>query len=217
MELHDLRARWQQAAASDPTPDLQKAAFDELLARRSQSPVAKMRRNARLELGAMAVCLLISGLGLYYAWDTYNRTLFIWLIIICLLCGLYYRRKLAVLSALSETSGTLRENIALQLTSLRALTRLYYAGTMWSLPITLPLALYFTQSDIFQRLAAAQKWNSLAIIVLLNLLVALMIFFLTRNTTRWYLQKLYGQHLDRLESSLRELDEPPLERSQLIS
>ena len=28
--------------------------------------------------------------------------------------------------------------------------------------------------------------------------------------TRWYLQRLYGQHLDRLEASLRELGDEPL-------
>jgi hypothetical protein len=27
--------------------------------------------------------------------------------------------------------------------------------------------------------------------------------------TRWYLQRLYGQHLDRLEGQLRELDDSP--------
>ena len=26
--------------------------------------------------------------------------------------------------------------------------------------------------------------------------------------TRWFMQRLYGQHLDRLEANLRELDEP---------
>jgi len=26
--------------------------------------------------------------------------------------------------------------------------------------------------------------------------------------TRWYMQRLYGQHLDRLEGQLQELDEP---------
>ena len=58
--------------------------------------------------------------------------------------------------------------------------------------------------DTFSR-----RDNALNQLIVLNVLVfGVVVQVGVVYFTRWYLQRLYGQHLDRLESQLRELDEP---------
>ena len=208
MELDDLRQRWQQAAPTE-APFLQKPAFDEQLARQYQSPIAKMRRNAWLEIGVVLVCLAGSIGAAVATNDSYYLVMATWIALICLASGFYFRRKLAVLRNLGEAgSGTVREHIRQQLDSLRSLVRLYYRATLWSVPLSLGIALIAVAIRLGQPLHGPKAWIGLSILGGFFLVFGAVVFFSTRQLTQVWLQKLYGQHLDRLESSLRELDEP---------
>jgi len=56
--------------------------------------------------------------------------------------------------------------------------------------------------------AAGPRWLLVGIVAALALIIGAACQVAVIRFTRWYLQRLYGQHLDRLESQLRELDEP---------
>ena len=56
--------------------------------------------------------------------------------------------------------------------------------------------------------AAPFRWSLVSIEAGCVLLLVLPLQWAAVRGTRWYLQRLYGQHLDRLEASLRELVEP---------
>lgn len=208
MELDDLRQRWQQTAPIE-APPLQKPAFDELLARRSRSPIAKLRRNAWLEIGVVALCL-VGTIGMAAATsDSYYVVMATWIALICLLSGFYFRRKLALLRRLGEAgNGTVREYMKQQLHSLRGLVRLYYRATMWSVPVSLGIAIIALAVRFEQPLHGPKAWIGLSILGGFFLTFGAALLFSLRYFTRWWLQRLYGQHLDHLESSLRELDEP---------
>ncbi|UYZ65165.1 hypothetical protein [Hymenobacter weizhouensis] len=205
MELDDLRRRWQQSAPSEPILDDKTVRL--LLARRSGSPVAKMRRNVWLEIGIAVAFVLLAASALREVKDGHTQAMLVWMLIMCLLSGFYFRRKLAVLRSLNDSAGALREHVARQLSSLRGLVQLYYRATMWSLPITFGIGLFFIGSKLAQELSGQKLLLGLGILVAFYAFVGLLGYFFMRWFTRWYLQKLYGQHLDRLEALLKELEE----------
>lgn len=207
MELDDFRRSWQQSTLAEAPPAFDAAALTKLLVRGSRSPVARMRRNAWLEIGFAGVCLLLSVTALFYIREAQGRTLIGWCSCICLLSGFYFQRKLAVLRELSDTSGALREHVARQLASLRGLVRLYFRVTMWSVPVSLGIGLVFTGSQLVQHLTGSRLWTRLGLLGAAYLVAGGLAYFTISWFTRWYLQRLYGQHLDRLERYLAELDE----------
>jgi hypothetical protein len=210
MELDDLRASWKQSAPTDGPAVLNEAALARLLARGSGSPVANMRRNAWLEIGFVVVCLAGCIAVATTTHDSYYLLAAGWLGLICLLSGFYYRRKLAVLRSLGEVSGrAVREQVGQQLHGLRSLVQLYYRATMWSVPASLTVSLLFVGGRMVQRFAEPQLVKGLGLLGFFYGIMAVLMYYGMRRATQWYLQRLYGQHLDRLEASLRELGDEP--------
>ncbi|MBC6697818.1 hypothetical protein [Hymenobacter sp. BT190] len=207
MELDDLRRSWRQPAATDSAHNLLDAsALARLLARGSSNPVGKMRRNVWLEIGFVLFCLIWCLVATFTSHDPFYLAMASWLAIMCVLSGFYFRRKLALLNSLDDASGAMRDTITRQLISLRGLVQIYFQATMWSLPVSLGIGLVFLGGRIIQKLNGQKMWVGLGILLAVYLLAGVLTFLWTRNFTRWYLQRLYGQHLDRLEASLRELE-----------
>lgn len=209
MELDELRARWQQSLPPPdaPTPSSE-AALRALLARRSGSPVAKMRRGARLEVAGIVVCLIGSVAALALVPDSHVQVMSGWLIILCLLEIIYLRRKLLLLKHLNDADDPVHGYVTQQLASLRSLLQLYYRATMWSLPMPFGIGFYFTATQLVHKLTGQKLLVSAGKLVAAYLLFGGLTWVITRGFTTWYLQWRYGQHLDRLEQSLAELDEP---------
>ena len=209
MELDDLRRQWQQPTSAEAPQAMDASALAILLIRGSRSPVSRMRRNVWFEIAFVVVCLLVSGAILPFMHDAFTRTLLGWLMLFCLVSGIYYRRKLAVLRSLSDASGALREHVARQLSSLRGLVKLYYRVTLFSLPWTLLLSLGFYVGKALAR-PDPFPWGRFGLLAGAMLVLGALTQLGVVQVTRWYLQRLYGQHLDRLEASLRELGDEPL-------
>ena len=208
MELDDLRRQWQQPTSVEAPQAMDASALATLLTRGSRSPVSRMRRNVWFEIAFVVVCLLVSGAILPFTHDALTRMLLGWLMLICLVSGIYYRRKLTVLRSLSDASGALREHVARQLSSLRGLVKLYYRTTLFSLPWTLLLSLGFYVGRALAR-PDPFPWGRLGLLAGAMLVLGALTQLGVVQVTRWYLQRLYGQHLDRLEASLRELGDEP--------
>lgn len=208
MELDDFRRGWKQPTAAEAPAALDTAALAKLLASHSNNPVAKMRRNVWLEIGFAVGCVLVSCVALVYARSLYAQAMLGWLIVLCLLSSFYYRRKLVVLRCLSDASGPLRDHVARQLSSLRGLVQLYFQATMWSLPVSLGIGLVLTSGRILHTFSGLKPLLlGLGGLVVGYGLIGWPAYLGMRWFTRWYLQRLYGQHLDRLEGLLRELEE----------
>ena len=108
--------------------------------------------------------------------------------------------------SLGDVGGrAVREQVAQQLRSLRSLVQLYYRATLWSVPASLMVSIVFVGGRMVQTTAGPKLLVSLGVLGLAYVLMGTLTYFGIRLATRWYLQRLYGQHLDRLEASLREL------------
>jgi len=205
LELDDLRRQWQQPAPADSSV-VDATQLRELLTRAPTSLVAKMRRNTWVEtvltalVGLGASAYLVSGPTLavfrLYGW--------VFLLLALLLLGYYYR-QLRLLRSMGRTEAHVQKHLAALCAGLRRQMQFYYRLTLATLPLTTLLNLGFLVGQELAR-ATPFRWGVVGIEAGCILLLVIPMQWVALRGTRWYLQRLYGQHLDRLETNLRELD-----------
>ena len=205
MELDDLRRQWQQP---DPAaPLINQAALSHLLAQRSDGLVEKMRRSARLELyinfGVLLGALALAGLA-----PVFWVRVFGWVLgAIGAVCIGYLYRKLHLLRRMDDPAGDLRGHLRRLVRGLRALMRFYYRFTLAMLPVAGVVELLMAASE-FKSGIKFTTLPGIALVIGLVVVLPALLYLPVASVTRRYLQHLYGRHLDHLEASLRELDEP---------
>jgi uncharacterized membrane protein len=203
MELDDLRRQWQQPQPVTDPVALSPAELRELLAQKSGSVITQLRRNARVEMNInyalLPVSLLVAGLA-----PVLWVRLFGWLLaLIALVCIFYFRRKLGLLHRMNDPAGDLRSHLVRLTTGLRSLIRFYYRLTLATIPITGLLIGTMSVTSIVKVVTPTKVWLLAGLLTVLSLVIYLPV----AHSTKRYLHWLYGQHLDRLEGQLRELDE----------
>ena len=202
MELDDLRRHWQQAPAAPQVPP---AEMRQLLRQQSTNLIAKMRRSVWVEIVATAVLALLPLLFLHK--EAFQRLYLGVIVLMVSIFGYYYARQLSLLKQMARADVSIRGHLQTLSAGLRHLLRFYYHLTLWVGPATLLLVLgYYVAKELGR--AAGPRWPQLGIVVSLVLVLGVVFQFGIIYFTRWYLQRLYGRHLDRLEGQLRELDEP---------
>jgi hypothetical protein len=205
MELDDLRRHWRQPEPVAP-PTLTGLDLNALQKGRTLGLVEKMRRAALIEAGING----LTGVGLLVALPTVHDSLLrvfggLLLLMVVVLMFFYYR-LLGTLRRMAEPAGSVRGHLATLAQGLRQLLRFYYRLTLASGPLTM-VVLWggelwrMAGRGLFEHRAKA------SIIVGLFLLMAVVVQAGIVRFARWYVQRLYGQHLDRLEGQLRELSE----------
>jgi di/tricarboxylate transporter len=205
MELDDLRRAWKHPAAAEVPTAFNKEALEKLLARNSGSLIGRMRHNAWVESSFTVVCLLLSGVALVYVQQAEQRANLVWFVILCLVSIFSYHRH--TLQNLTNVDGALHEHITQQVSQLRTVMRLSYRSSLWSLPVSLGIGFFFKVNRIMQELAGQKLLMALGTLVVGYAIAGLLGYLLMSQFGRWYLQRLYGQHLDRLEALLQELEE----------
>ena len=200
MELDDLRRHWQQAPATAPPPtDLTR-----LAGKASRGLIERMRRNAWAEVIATPFAAL---LPLLLPLDQRFRLLYIGVMVVLVgIMAVYYGRQLRVLKQMSRADVSLRGHLQVLCAGLRQLLRFYYRLTIWTGPVTLALVTGYYVGHELGR-AGGPRWPVLGLVLGVVAVLGVLFQFGVIRGTRWYLQRLYGRHLDRLEGQLRELDE----------
>jgi glucan phosphoethanolaminetransferase (alkaline phosphatase superfamily) len=204
MELDDLRRQWRQAEPVKANAALNASKLTELLARQSGGVVENLRCNARLELRINYGVLVASLALVVLASDLWVRLFGAVLTLLAGICIFYFYRKLGLLRNMDNPAGDLRAHLTRLASGLRALIRFYYRLTLATIPVTISLMGLIAVSETHTRLTPSK----LGIIAAVLVALAIFIYLPIAHMTAKYLQRLYGQHLDRLESQLRELDEP---------
>ncbi|OON65906.1 hypothetical protein [Hymenobacter sp. CRA2] len=178
-----------------------------ILSQPSGNPLWRIRRNARWEAAVALLCLPIAATVILLVRDTYTRAMALWLALICLSSLYYLYQKRQVLGQLQPTAGALRQQLEQQVGSLRRLVQVYYRATMLSLFGS------FGIGFVMQVLKFGHTAHGAKLALMIGVLAVAYAFLVwlgyraLRDFTRWYLQRLYGQHLDRLEGYLRDLQD----------
>lgn len=203
MELDDLRCQWRQPEpAAAPTP-LTAAELTQLVAQQSGSILAKLRHNARIELSINYVLLLPSLAVAVWAHVLWLRLFGGLLALLAGVCIYYFYRKLRLLRSMDDPADDLRGHLLRITRGLRALVRFYYRLTLATIPVTMLLCGLMALHELPKLRAPLQ----IALVLAAMQGLGALIYLPTKYTTIRYLQRLYGQHLDRLEGQLRELDD----------
>jgi uncharacterized protein YjeT (DUF2065 family) len=207
MELDELRRQWQQPAPADAPAPLDAAALARLLARQSDGIIDKLRRSARLEL-YINFGVLLGAVALAWLPEQFWLRVFGWVLVgIGVVCIGYLYRKLYLLRRLDDPAGDLRAHLLHLDGGLRALIRFYYRFTLGMLPVGGLVEVLMVVSTSKRQIGLTSGFG-IALVLGLVVVLPAVLYLPVASLTRRYLQRLYGQHLDRLEASLRELAEP---------
>ena len=206
MELDDLRRQWQQPETTSQS--VSPAQLESLLAHRSISLIEKMRRNAWVE--AVFNALVAVTLPFYIATrqSVLYRMYGVAMLLLAVLMLYYYYRQLRLIGRMARAEGHVRAHLVAMSAGLRQLLRFYYRLTLATGPLLLSLALGFFVGQELAR-PSAFRWPLVGGIAAAFLFFGAVLQAGAVYGTRWYVQRLYGQHLDRLEASLRELGDEP--------
>ncbi|WP_426060775.1 hypothetical protein [Hymenobacter sp. B1770] len=204
MQLEDLRRSWLNPP--DEIAPINSHQLDKLLASRP-GLVDKMRRNARWETAFAAFFTAAAP----FIWVAAKTPLLKLYAVIVLLVGggmlYYYYRMFAVLNSMRLVEGNVRGHLQWQAAGMRALLRFYYCLTLATGPLLMLLNLgYFVGKELARP--GLFRWELLLKMAGITLVAGLLLQVAAVYLTRWFMQRLYGQHLDRLEANLAELEEP---------
>ena len=221
MELDSLKDIWKDLDESDLQPG-RDVPISSMLHKRSQSTIARLKRNLNRELIAV---LIIYSLTIWYI-ITFQHMYSELALLLALVGGaflLYYYRKNRLLKQMECVACEVRSNLKQQLGTLEKYVRFYFiAGT-----ILTPLA-YFAagmiilfnaqevnshvvdvsidaQTSVSQMPIAQHISNHRFFVLFLSIGAALTVGSYFVN--RWLIGKLYGQHIQKLKDLLIQMDD----------
>lgn len=203
MELDNLKDLWHNLKEDDHQDDDDQ--IIKILQKKSQSPIAKMKRNLFLELIAV---IILYAFPIWYFWRAFEGKyveISILLSVAVLLFLFYYYKKNKLLGEMQCVTCEVRSNLQRQLITLEKYVWLYFVSGILLVPIA-----YFAPGLIVilkypGRDVSAEFTNSTTYIIFITIGVLITIgsyFF-----SRWYIRKLYGQHINRLKDLLLQMEE----------
>lgn len=203
MELEQWKNIWQQQEAG-PTPSLK-----DMLGKRSNSPIAKMKRNLVLEL--VLVCLGFIPIVAYYFLAYKGKFQEVgWLYFVMLLLFIvYFIFKYRLLNRMECMACVVKSNLLKQVETLEKFVRLYLVAGTLIIPLVIIFFYIFSWvhfpngHGVFPIPSADTSWfKSLGILALVCVTSTIGMFYINR----WYIRKLYGNQIERLKAMLEQLD-----------
>lgn len=199
MELDNLKKLWREQDLENKQTE--EADILAMLQKRSKSPIAKMKRNLLWEL--IIIVVMYSAMIVYYLFADQGR--FKELSILFLVVGaafiVYYQRKSKILKEMECVTCEVRSNLSRQLVTLAKYVRFYMiAGTVLS-----AVAYYIAGLVVFSKLGNSFFSSTRNLLIFIGIGLALTIIMIFVN--KWYVNKLYGQHINRLKEILQQTEE----------
>ena len=202
MELDDLKELWKESNNSsllNNEEDLR-----QILSHRSRSPIAIMKRNLKLEV--LFVILFYS----FIIWLISNQVdsnILYFDILLLILAGMlfciyaFYKYKL--LYKMESVACEVKSNLNLQLNSLEKLVKLYFK--VGNIGVVL---VYLIAGAISYIEAEGDKVHFPQVLELIIFLsIGVILAIINYYSSRWYIFKLYGKHIQKLKNIIYEMDE----------
>lgn len=209
IELDDLRHIWKDKIESNIDKQrVEQGKIRELLKRRSTGIIEILQRNLLMEITLFALCLILIASVAFYL---HSRE-------VSLLCSLvialifvpyliYYIKKYRELKKFFSYNDSIKSSLEALILQLEKYLNIYFWGSLLLTPVSVFLAgfviLYEMKAMGF--LLYFDMFNSATLSILMSFALLLTLF--SYPVMKWYIRKLYGQHLDRLKQCLKELEE----------
>lgn len=206
MELDELKDIWKEQAPEQVSKDVQP-----LLDKKSNTPIAKMKRHLIVELIAVIV---LYGFIISYFFISLERKFIsvsvLYFIIGSLFC-IYYYKKFRLLKEMECMACEVKSNLSKQVATLEKYIRFYlWAGTA-IIPIVLIFFYWFEYTYVppgkehFFILPSDTTSIAKSLGSLLKWIIPLTIVFYYVN--KWYVRKLYGKHVESLKQMLAQMED----------
>jgi hypothetical protein len=201
MELNELKDIWKKHNEGFQPKD--KTELASMLKGKSTSIISRLKRNVWFEL----IFTFLGGLGLliyalmlpagYLKWSAVSILVFFGIY------SFYYVKKLQLLNRFDSTNDHIKANLERLIHNLNGYLKFYKRSYSILYPVYFFLGLLFAAIER----GASQFLNNLSRpdVYITLLLGAAAFFIVSRWLTLWYLKKLYGNHLQKLEDLLQDL------------
>jgi amino acid transporter len=210
MELDSLKYVW-RTLESKPAPEKSPEEIRAIMLRRSGAPVAKMRRNLGREL--LLILVTYTPAILFYFLEFEGRLSSVaWLFILLLVVlAVYFFRKNQLLKAMQCVDCTLHSSLQLQVNTLKKYIRFYVRAGTTMIPVMAILTWFIIRwkfppapgADLFYRISGTPWWQHPLPWIAFLIPVTAGIYFVNL----WYVHRLYGQHIRKLQDLLLEMEE----------
>jgi hypothetical protein len=210
MELDSLKYAW-RTLASKPVPENSPEQIRALLQQRSKGPVAKMRRNLVGELLLILVTYTPAILFYFLEFDGKLSGIAWLFILLVIILAVYFHRKNRLLNAMQCAEYNICTSLRQQVDTLKRYIRFYVRAGTAMIPIMAILTWLIIRwkfpplpgADLFYRISGSPWWQHPLIWLAMLIPVTVGVYFLNV----WYVGRLYGQHIRKLQDLLREMEE----------
>jgi hypothetical protein len=210
MELDHLKTIWKEVGTT--TAGTSTEELEQMLSKKSKSPIAKLKRTLFIELVFVAV--LYSSTILYYVIENKPGMLYLtgMLLLTAALYVWYYTAKRRLLIKMECVTCEVKSNLSTQLKTLEKYLKLYlWAGTLLVpvLLISSGVVVYFYNPAPANLPIGKNEFFPyfLAGMFIFSLIVMVPLYFLNK----WYIHLLYGRHVKKLRAIVNEMNELPFQ------
>jgi hypothetical protein len=180
----------------------------EMLSKRSSSIIDRLRKNLLLEICMFSFCLVLIGIVPFYFKSKEVTALSLILIaIIFAPYFVYYIKKYIELKKFFPYESSIKTSLEALIVQLEKYLNIYFWGSLLLTPVSVLLSgfaiLYEMKALGF--LLYFEVFNAGTLFMLLSF--ALLLTLMSYPVMKWYIRKLYGQHLEKLKQCLKELHE----------
>ncbi|HEY0677350.1 MAG TPA: hypothetical protein VGD17_03650 [Chitinophagaceae bacterium] len=207
MELEHFKDLWPKDTVKGQKQD---EYLLSLIGKRSNSPIAKMKRNLRWELIAVIVLYSIGIVYYFFAFGGKMIEISWFMIVLGLLFVAYYLRKNKLLNEMQCVTCQVKSHLEKQLGTLEKYIRFYLIAGNLMFPVTMLIVGYIAIVIYPAKLNDSRSiWNSEALqqLAVKYLLITIVISFVLYFVNRWYVNRLYGRHVRKLREMLNDMEE----------
>jgi hypothetical protein len=213
MELDSLKDIWKDLDEKDLRPGSD-VPITSMLQKRSNRPVAKMKRNLYYEMAALVVCYSLAIWYYVTAWHGRYWEVALLLFLVGLFALFYYLRKNKLLNEMQCVACEVKSNLQRQLVTLEKYVNFYFVSSILLTPtayFVAGLIVFFktpvggvklgaSVPDISDQLPE-HRWFITFITVGVILTIGVYFF------SRWAINRLYGQHIKKLKELVQQMEE----------
>lgn len=200
MELEELKSIWKSAPSFQPKDTDEIAS---MLRHKSVSIVDKLKRNVWFDLvinmsasiGLMGYALTLRPGALKWASVSILGTL--------LLYVFYYVKKLALLKRFNPLTGNVRSNVEGLIAAMTGYVDFYRKSYIVLYPVFFVLVLMFVGIELGTERFLHHLQQLSTIVTLLAF--AGLYYLLSTRVVKWFVDRLYGRHLEKLKTLLTDI------------
>lgn len=208
-ELEDLKNIWSSNIEKDIGQQVvEQDKIRALLNKKSTNIIDRVRKNLFGEIILFFICLiLVASVPIYLQTKQVLIVCTLIIVLIFIPYLVYYLKKYQELKRFFSYNQDIKSSLQMLIKQLEKYINIYFWGSLLLTPISgflLGFAILYEMKAL-GFLIYFNAFSSTTLSMILSF--ALLLTLISYPIMKWYIRKLYGQHLEKLKDCLRELEE----------